>query len=248
MADLIPQSAPLVETESLKHNLMAINSCVDVGACILLEGETGIGKSALIVELARRRNKPLIRFNMSSKLSTSSFFGTPVLRSNATEDGSIGMDSEVVFQEGPFTAAFRYGYWLLLDEFNLVPESVLSSLEQALDFGRLSITSPVEIGEGNRFVEFERHPDFALFATQNPCTGLFKGAREQHSSTLLGRFTPVTITNPSELEVQQIVFEMLERNGFQHAKGAALTERIIDFHRLALAQLRDTAFLERSKR
>ena len=36
------------------------------------------------------------------------------------------------------------------------------------------------------------HPDFRLFATQNPNSGLFKGKREALSQSFLSRFLPVT--------------------------------------------------------
>ena len=240
MKDLVPSLDPLTETESLRQNLAVICNCVEVGARPLLEGDTGIGKSAIVMEAARRLNRPLIRFNMSSKVTTASFFGAPILRSTSS-------GSEVVFQEGPFTEAFIKGYWLLVDEFNLAPEGVLNSLEQALDLRRLSITSPVELEGGERFVEFEQHPQFALFATQNPCTGLFKGAREKHSSTLLDRFSPVVIKPPSNDDIRLIVEHRLVKNDLK-GKAVALSSEIVDFHNSVLSCIRDASFQERSKR
>lgn len=239
--DLVPRLSPLVETESLQQNLSIIFQCIQAGARPLLEGDTGIGKSAIVMEAARRLGKPIIRFNMSSKVTTTSFFGAPLLRSSSS-------GTEVVFQEGPFTEAFRQGYWLLIDEFNLAPEGVLNSLEQALDLGRLSITSPVELEGGERFVEVEQHPQFALFATQNPCTGHFKGAREQHSSTLLDRFSPVTIKRPTNDDIRMIVEHTLRGNGLSSERAATLSSEIVDFHNNVLSCLRDSSFVERNKR
>ncbi len=239
--DLVPRIPPLVETESLRQNLEIITNYVDAGARPLLEGDTGIGKSAVVMEAARRLCRPLIRFNMSSKITTASFFGAPLLQSSTS-------GTEVVFQDGPFTEAFRMGYWLLIDEFNLAPEGVLNSLEQALDLGRLSLTVPVELDGGERFIEYEQHPEFAVFATQNPCTGLFRGAREQHSSTLLNRFSPVKIKRPTDEDVRSIVQHTLLSNGVSSGKAETLSIEIVSFHHKVLSCISDSLFNERKKR
>jgi midasin len=97
-----------------------------------LEGATGIGKSAIIIEAAIREKKPLTRFNLSSKIDESSLFGTSYVR---TVDDKI----EVGYKAGPFTEAYIKGYWLLLDEMNLAPANVIATLETALESGPFTI-------------------------------------------------------------------------------------------------------------
>ena len=73
----------------------------------------------------------------------------------------------LVFQEGPLVTAVRNGSWVVLDELNLAPSEVLEMLNRLLDDNReLMIPDTQEI--------IKPHPDFAIFATQNPtgaCVG-----------------------------------------------------------------------------
>jgi midasin (ATPase involved in ribosome maturation) len=52
---------------------------------------------------------------------------------------TVGGQLKPEFALGPFTIAFKYGFWLLLDELNLASGEVLASLENALDTGRLTV-------------------------------------------------------------------------------------------------------------
>ncbi len=52
---------------------------------------------------------------------------------------TVGGRLKPEFAVGPFTIAFQYGFWLLLDELNLASGEVLASLENALDTGRLTV-------------------------------------------------------------------------------------------------------------
>lgn len=68
---------------------------------------------------------------------------------------------------GPFSRAFRDGHWLLLDELNLAPDTVLQCIEQALDTGVLQLP-----GHGSEPGAAIRHAEgFRLFATLNPNSG-----------------------------------------------------------------------------
>ncbi len=58
-------------------------------------------------------------------------------------------------------SAVRNGHWVVLDELNLAPSEVLEMLNRLLDDNReLMIPDTQEI--------IKPHPDFAIFATQNP--------------------------------------------------------------------------------
>ena len=83
------------------------------------------------------------------------YLGTYV--SNAT--------GNLVFQEGPLVTAVRKGHWVVLDELNLAPSEVLEMLNRLLDDNReLMVPDTQEV--------IKPHPDFAIFATQNP-TGVY---------------------------------------------------------------------------
>ena len=198
-------------------NLELILEIVDNPLCLLLEGSTGIGKTAIVMEAARRLHKPIIRYNMSSTTTIANLFGSSV----PTRRGG---KTVVSFKEGAFTLAFRTGAWLLLDEMNLAPESVLSSIENAIDMGILVISAESgeeqDSGEERRVVEFQRHPNFRMFCTQNPSSGFYKGRREEQSAAMLSRYAPVTVEKPTDPEFKQIIKETLLRK--DAAQGLSL--------------------------
>ncbi len=71
----IPTSRPLVDTAGTIANLSKAMDAVHAQTPVLFEGATGAGKSATVTELARRLMRPLIRFNMSSKVAISTLLG-----------------------------------------------------------------------------------------------------------------------------------------------------------------------------
>jgi midasin len=78
--------------------------------------------------------------------------------------------------------AVRKGYWIVLDELNLAPSEVLEALNRLLDDNReLFIPETQET--------IKPHPDFLLFATQNP-PGLY-GGRKVLSRALQNRYVRV---------------------------------------------------------
>jgi hypothetical protein len=140
-------AAGLVLTETTIENISRVLDVVDNPAPLLLEGPTGVGKSATVAEAARRHGKRLLRFNMSSSITPDDLMGRVVMK--AAPSGSADSSSAAavpgegfVFQHQlqPFAAAFVEGNWLLLDELNLAPDDVLQCIEQALDTGVSSST------------------------------------------------------------------------------------------------------------
>ena len=164
-----------VLTKDYLLKMIGIHERMQCGVPVIISGETGVGKTAIISEAARRLGVPLIRLNLSSSTSIMSLYGSSFPTKN-------GEKMQVEFKEGPFTLAFKLGAWLLLDEFNLAPDNVLSSIESALDTSVLIL--PIDSVESSeqtvdkKYLEIPMHSNFRLFCTQNPSTGLFKGKRE----------------------------------------------------------------------
>ncbi len=105
--------------------------------------------------LALRTGHEFVRINNHAHTDVQEYLGTYV--SNAM--------GNLVFQEGPLVTAVRKGHWVVLDELNLAPSEVLEMLNRLLDDNReLMIPDTQEV--------IKPHPDFAVFATQNP-TGLY---------------------------------------------------------------------------
>ncbi|XP_057291392.1 uncharacterized protein LOC130614024 [Hydractinia symbiolongicarpus] len=238
----------LVETETLCKNLSIIKNAIKNPINLLLQGETGAGKTAVIMEAARRAQAPLIRFNMSSSTTIANICGAAV---PSEVNGKVTLH----FKEGPFTTAFRKGAWLLLDEFNLAPGNVLSCIQNALDTEVLFLpTESIEVAEDGvastdgekRYLQYKKHPDFQLFCTQNPSTGLYKGKREQHSSSMLSRFTPVVIKSPSEKEKEFIIRSHLEKNNISGSVAPTVSRKILSIHQEIDQLFKDKLFTERN--
>ena len=204
------KASSLVFTSTTMDNISKIKHKIDSNVPILLEGDTGVGKTAIISELASQWNNQLIRFNMSAQVSIDELLGSLHV---------VGKD--LVFTLQPFSKAYVEGYWLLLDELNLAPDIVLQRIESALDSNILQINNPT-LSEPNQHLP--RHKDFRLFATQNPNTGLFKGKRETLSASLLDRFIPIIFNDFTRQEYQEIVKHKME------VSDNAVAEIMVKFH------------------
>ncbi|CAF4794749.1 unnamed protein product, partial [Rotaria sp. Silwood1] len=189
----------LTLTETALENVSKVMEVINDPVPILLEGSTGVGKSASIMEAAYLcGRRELVRYNMSSRVSIDDLLGKVALVVDLETQSSIFQ-----FVDGAFTKAFSKGYWLLLDELNLAQDTVLQAIESALDTCQLTInntssaTTPIII--------HKKHKDFRLFATQNPNSGFFKGKREKLSASTLSRFRPMIFKVMPDEEWRQIV-------------------------------------------
>ncbi|KAK0646139.1 hypothetical protein B0T16DRAFT_352277 [Cercophora newfieldiana] len=158
-----------------KMNAMRVVRALQGTKPILLEGNPGVGKTTLITALARACNRPLIRINLSDQTDLMDLFGTDVPVEGA-EAGNFR------WQNAPFLEAMQNGSWVLLDEMNLASQTVLEGLNACLDH-----RGEVYIAELDQV--FKRHPDFKLFAAQNPHHQ--GGGRKGLPSSFVNRFIVV---------------------------------------------------------
>src|ERR1700719_4089738 len=94
--------------------------------------------------------------------------------------------------------AVRKGYWVVLDELNLAPSDVLEALNRLLDENReLFLPETQEV--------IHPHPNFMLFATQNPA-GLY-GGRKTLSRAFRNRFLELHFDDILENELEYILKE-----------------------------------------
>lgn len=156
-------------------NLMRVTRALQVRKPILLEGSPGVGKTSLVTALASLTGNELTRINLSEQTDLIDLFGSDVPGEKA---------GEFQWRDAPFLQAMKAGHWVLLDEMNLASQSVLEGLNACLDH-----RGEVFIPELDR--SFRRHPDFVVFAAQNP--QYQGGGRKGLPKSYINRFTVVYV-------------------------------------------------------
>ncbi|KAL8913085.1 MAG: hypothetical protein Q9171_002065 [Xanthocarpia ochracea] len=136
------------------RNAMMIARALQLPRPVLLEGSPGVGKTSLVAALAHICGMPLTRINLSDQTDLMDLFGSDV----PIEGGEAG---QFEWREGPFLKAMQRGEWVLLDEMNLATQSVLEGLNACFDH-----RGQVYVSELDQ--TFTRHPNFVVFAAQNP--------------------------------------------------------------------------------
>lgn len=178
-------------------NAMKVVRAMQVDKPILLEGSPGVGKTSLISALANAIGQKLIRINLSEQTDLVDLFGSD----SPVEDGSAG---EFVWRDAPFLRAMKRGEWVLLDEMNLASQSVLEGLNACLDH-----RGEAYIPELDK--SFPKHPDFVIFAAQNPQSQ--GGGRKGLPKSFINRFTVVYVDALKEEDLKLISNHLFPRIG-----------------------------------
>lgn len=142
---------------------------------LLLEGNPGVGKTSIVTSLAKAIGKPLVRLNLSEQTDLMDLFGSDA----PVEDAPAGI---FAWRDAPFLSAMKRGDWVLLDEMNLASQSVLEGLNACLDHRAAAYVAELD-------QTFHRHPDFRLFAAQNPHSQ--GGGRKGLPASFVNRFTVI---------------------------------------------------------
>jgi midasin len=187
---LIPQEQPhYIITPFIERNLLNLVRATSTKRFpILLQGPTSSGKTSMIEYLAKISGNNFVRINNHEHTDLQEYLGSYA----SDEDGRLS------FQEGILVQALRHGYWIVLDELNLAPTDVLEALNRLLDENReLFLPETQEI--------VRPHPNFMLFATQNPA-GLY-GGRKVLSRAFRNRFLELHFDDIPEDELEYILQE-----------------------------------------
>lgn len=177
-----------IQAPTTKDNAMRVVRASQLSKPILLEGSPGVGKTSLITTLANICGYHLCRINLSDQTDLSDLFGADL-----PVDG--GRPGEFAWKEADFLKAMQDGHWVLLDEMNLAPQSVLEGLNAVLDH-RGAVYVP-ELGRS-----FSRHPSFRIFAAQNPIQQ--GGGRKGLPKSFINRFTKVFVDPLTPADLLQI--------------------------------------------
>ncbi|XP_050325190.1 midasin [Bactrocera neohumeralis] len=174
-------------TKSVKENLRDLARIISIGKLpVLLQGPTSAGKTSLIDYVARRSGNHCLRINNHEHTDLQEYIGTYV----ADATGKLS------FKEGVLVQAMRNGYWIILDELNLASTDILEALNRVLDDNR-----ELFIPETQTLVK--AHPNFMLFATQNP-PGLY-GGRKTLSRAFKNRFIELHFSDIPREELEIIL-------------------------------------------
>ena len=155
---------------------------------ILLQGPTSSGKTSMVEYLASLSGNRFIRVNNHEQTDIQEYTGTY----------TTGNDGSLQFRDGVLVNALREGYWIVLDELNLASSDVLEALNRLLDDNReLLVPETQEI--------IRPHPNFMLFATQNP-SGTY-GGRKPLSRAFRNRFLEIHFDEIPISELEAILRE-----------------------------------------
>jgi MoxR-like ATPase len=156
----IIHTSNLVETETTKSNLKNILYPLLEGFPVLLIGDAGVGKNALIYYINSLRNYPTIRFSFNEDTLPEDLIGSYrlLMSGNAFE-----------WVNGPLVNALQEGIPFVADEMNLASTSVIKR------FSTLYESSYLDLMEGGG-EKIPRTDGFSFIATQNPSEG-FEGRK-----------------------------------------------------------------------
>lgn len=174
-------------TGSVQENLKDLSRVISIGKLpVLLQGPTSAGKTSLIDYVAKRSGNYCLRINNHEHTDLQEYIGT------YTAD----VTGKLSFKEGVLVQAMKNGFWIILDELNLAPSDILEALNRVLDDNReLFIPETQEL--------IKAHPNFMLFATQNP-PGLY-GGRKTLSRAFKNRFIELHFSEIPKPELEIIL-------------------------------------------
>lgn len=183
----------ITSAANTRENLYRLLRALQLRRPILLEGAPGVGKTSVIATLAAATGHRLVRINLSEQTEISDLLGSDLPAAQTGES-----NSKFNWVDGVFLKAMKNGDWVLLDEMNLAPQSVLEGLNSCFDH-----REEVFLPDICQVVHMA--PSFRIFCAQNPLAG--GGGRKGLPQSLLSRFSRVHIES---ISVDDMLYISLE--------------------------------------
>lgn len=150
----------LVETDSTIRNLQNIIYPMLEGRPVLLVGDAGVGKNALVYYINWKMQKPTLRFSLNEDTLPEDLIGSY----RVLLDGK-GFE----WTDGILTSALKSGYSFVADEMNLATPHILKRFSSVYESAFIDILE----GSGERILG---NSGFHFVGTQNPSEG-FEGRK-----------------------------------------------------------------------
>nr|XP_043616411.1 midasin-like [Erigeron canadensis] len=101
-----------------RRNSLRVLRAMQLKKPVLLEGSPGVGKTSLVLALGKFSGHSVVRINLSEQTDIMDLLG-----SDLPIESDEGM--QFAWSDGILLQALKNGSWVLLDELNLAPQSVL---------------------------------------------------------------------------------------------------------------------------
>lgn len=146
----VPPNPDYVFRQELVRDMVIFWSLRNKRAAMLI-GPPGSGKTTLVEQWHERLNQPLLTFTGHKRIAIEDIFGQYL----PTEAGGLQ------WHDGPLVMAARYGWSVLINEFNAIPPEITIALNDIAQSGsRVAVPQTGDI--------IEPAPGFRIFATMNP--------------------------------------------------------------------------------
>ncbi|HRP68583.1 MAG TPA: AAA family ATPase [Turneriella sp.] len=196
----------LILTETTQANLRKILYPLLEGQNLLLVGDAGVGKNALIYYINRIRGLPTVRFS----------FNQDTLPEDLSGSFRV-LPSGFQWNNGPLAEALEKGYTFVADEMNLASPEILKRFISVFDRRRLALLEK----DGSDIHASDR---FSFVATQNPARG-FEG-RKNLPESIARHFTTIYLDHYPEHEEKEIL------RGLYPAEYGAIADIVVKVQRV----------------
>lgn len=165
----VPDDQPFVETAAVRRLMSRTQRWLDAEYPVHCVGPTGCGKTALAMQVARQRDRPVVWINGDAGLTTSDLVGEYAETERVSERDkyihNVIKSKDIVrdrWVDNPLTIAVREGATLVYNEFSRTKPAANNVLLSVFEEGVLEL--PGQRGE-SRYVDV--HPEFRAVLTSN---------------------------------------------------------------------------------
>jgi nitric oxide reductase NorQ protein len=164
----------------------------------LLVGPAGVGKNALIRQIARERKQEVMRANLNGNVTVDEFVGKWLVKERGI----------MTWQDGIVPFCMKHGIMSVWDEINMAVAEILAVTHAVTDDDRTMRL----IEKDNE--EIHAHKDFRIVATMNPD---YAGTKELNKA-LLSRFAVIRMEHPSVETETQVLLDRCKHLGIVDAQ------------------------------